>query len=347
MSRWTHFHQMTFPNAAPPTIRVQFAASTTSTKAPCASISLVTPKRHSSPTACACGPVRCVRQSLHTKLVSFVAFLFIRDVTIAFSTRKGLLTHMEHMRMDPKHQFAAQYMLSRAAAERRERDTILAAAVAGGSSLLGMAGSQNSHSRCASPAQSDTSSCNGRLSSAPSEHNGHHNDTNNNQNGPSAGGHNDSNNNNDNNNNSGTHSFGGKLSVNDVLRSQPSANHLHQQFVAAAAAAGIAASNNGNSCITNGLGSPNNPATSAAAAVVNLAAAMRMNPQQNQHGQNQQQSPSLMHHQNQNQMNHHQQHHQNLQNQPDAALRIHQAEAILRSQAEAALRLGNIFKFLN
>ena len=31
----------------------------------------------------------------------------------------GLLTHMEQMRMEPKHQFAAQYMLSRAAAERR------------------------------------------------------------------------------------------------------------------------------------------------------------------------------------------------------------------------------------
>ncbi|KAH8040017.1 hypothetical protein HPB51_009273 [Rhipicephalus microplus] len=33
----------------------------------------------------------------------------------------GLLHHMEHMRMDPKHQFAAQYLLSRAAAERREK----------------------------------------------------------------------------------------------------------------------------------------------------------------------------------------------------------------------------------
>lgn len=44
--------------------------------------------------------------------------------------------------MDPKHQFAAQYVLSRAAAERRERETLLAAvsATAGGSSLLGLAG---------------------------------------------------------------------------------------------------------------------------------------------------------------------------------------------------------------
>lgn len=36
----------------------------------------------------------------------------------------GLLTHMEHMRMDPKHQFAAQYVLSRAAAEKRERELL-------------------------------------------------------------------------------------------------------------------------------------------------------------------------------------------------------------------------------
>jgi hypothetical protein len=56
--------------------------------------------------------------------------------------------------MDPKHQFAAQYMLSRAAAERRERDSILAAAVAGGSAgLLSQIGSQNS--RGASPTHSE------------------------------------------------------------------------------------------------------------------------------------------------------------------------------------------------
>lgn len=41
-----------------------------------------------------------------------------------FRTIKGLLSHMEHMRMDPKHQFAAQYVLSRAAAERRERELL-------------------------------------------------------------------------------------------------------------------------------------------------------------------------------------------------------------------------------
>ncbi|XP_071043775.1 zinc finger protein rotund isoform X5 [Parasteatoda tepidariorum] len=39
-----------------------------------------------------------------------------------FTQESGLLHHMENMRMDPKHQFAAQYVLSRAAAERRQKD---------------------------------------------------------------------------------------------------------------------------------------------------------------------------------------------------------------------------------
>lgn len=51
---------------------------------------------------------------------------------------------MEHMRMDPKHQFAAQYVLSRAAAERRERETLLAAvsaaSAASSSGLLALTG---------------------------------------------------------------------------------------------------------------------------------------------------------------------------------------------------------------
>ena len=43
--------------------------------------------------------------------------------------------------MDPKHQFAAQYVLSRAAAERRERETLFAAAAAAAaSSSMGMNG---------------------------------------------------------------------------------------------------------------------------------------------------------------------------------------------------------------
>ena len=48
---------------------------------------------------------------------------------LAVLTTLGLLAHMDQMRMDPKHQFAAQYVLSRAANERREREALLAAAV--------------------------------------------------------------------------------------------------------------------------------------------------------------------------------------------------------------------------
>ncbi|XP_037084966.1 zinc finger protein 358-like [Pollicipes pollicipes] len=55
-----------------------------------------------------------------------------------FTHESAFLTHMDHMRMDPKHQFAAQYVLSRAAAERRERDTLLAAAAAAASSSMSM-----------------------------------------------------------------------------------------------------------------------------------------------------------------------------------------------------------------
>ncbi|XP_076358052.1 uncharacterized protein LOC143250846 [Tachypleus tridentatus] len=40
-----------------------------------------------------------------------------------FTQEAGLLLHMENMRMDPKHQFAAQYVLSRVAAENREKET--------------------------------------------------------------------------------------------------------------------------------------------------------------------------------------------------------------------------------
>lgn len=58
---------------------------------------------------------------------------------------------MEHMRMDPKHQFAAQYVLSRAAAERRERENFLAAVTASNS----MGGPASPHS-----VHSDTSSSN-------------------------------------------------------------------------------------------------------------------------------------------------------------------------------------------
>lgn len=71
--------------------------------------------------------------------------------------------------MDPKHQFAAQYVLSRAAAERRERDIMAAAAAAATGGLPLSLGA--SLGQCASPsAHSDSSSNAGeRLSSAGSE----------------------------------------------------------------------------------------------------------------------------------------------------------------------------------
>ncbi|KAF0306721.1 hypothetical protein FJT64_021847 [Amphibalanus amphitrite] len=58
-----------------------------------------------------------------------------------FTHESAFLTHMDHMRMEPKHQFAAQYVLSRAAAERRERETLFAAAAAAAAtSSMGMSG---------------------------------------------------------------------------------------------------------------------------------------------------------------------------------------------------------------
>ncbi|XP_065173226.1 zinc finger protein 135-like isoform X8 [Atheta coriaria] len=121
-----------------------------------------------------------------------------------FTHEAGLLSHMEHMRMDPKHQFAAQYVLSRAAAERRDRELLAAAGLASAASSsgllgLGMGGAASSSPMCASPsAHSDSSSGNGRLSSAGSE----------------AGGINN------NNNNCNT-------KIGDILRSN---NGLHQQY---------------------------------------------------------------------------------------------------------------------
>lgn len=283
--------------------------------------------------------------------------IFVRVLLrLSFFVFLGLLTHMEHMRMDPKHQFAAQYVLSRAAAERRDRESFIAASFASGSGLLSIntsniGGGQNS--MCASPsAQSDTSSNNERLSSAGSE----------------VGGVGLLNNNNNNNCNN-------KLSVNDVLRASSNNGHLHNQYgvdemhanrmaVMAAAANIVNQSNANNANGQSNLNSPT-PDSSAAAvqqAVVNLAAAMRMNQVANQNlnnGNPGNNGPSSttpptnndatnaaaqamlrvsmadtmmsMNHQ-----PHHQQHHQNT---PEAAIRMQQqAEAILRTQAEA-LRL--------
>ena len=52
----------------------------------------------------------------------------------------SILYTLRQMRMDPKHQFAAQYVLQRAATERREREALLAAAMSAGMSAWGMGG---------------------------------------------------------------------------------------------------------------------------------------------------------------------------------------------------------------
>ncbi|XP_068902117.1 uncharacterized protein [Tenebrio molitor] len=169
-----------------------------------------------------------------------------------FTHESGLLTHMEHMRMDPKHQFAAQYVLSRAAAERRERETLLAAvsASASGSGLLGltgMAGAASGSPMCASPsAHSDSSSGNGRLSSAGSE----------------AGGLNNNNNNNC------------TTKLNEILRSN---NGLHQQYnveeqLHNANRMAVIANMVGQGGVPPGLGSDSSAAANIAAAnIANLA----------------------------------------------------------------------------
>lgn len=251
---------------------------------------------------------------------------------------------MEHMRMEPKHQFAAQYVLSRAAAERRERETALIAAVsASGSGLL-----LGSGSLCASPSAHSDSSSTGRPSSTGSE--------------PPT----------NNNNNCAPPKLG------DLLRTATNNGH-HQQYapedlhnanrmaaIAAAAAGIMGAQAQGG--VQGALGSPVDPAVQAAAA--SLAAAMRIN-SHNVHMQQQhhQQQQSMMDSQSgtppmgndspsaaqvamnqatmrsvaesmrsmaslENQLN------QQQNQDPTTALRMQQAEALLRSQAEAALRLA-------
>ncbi|CAD7094199.1 unnamed protein product [Hermetia illucens] len=283
-----------------------------------------------------------------------------------FTHEAGLLSHMEHMRMDPKHQFAAQYVLSRAAAERRERDTLLAAAVAASASSSGLlsmgsgGGEGGTNSMCASPsAHSESSSGNGRLSSTGSDPGG----------------------NMINNNNNNCNS-----KLNEILRGGNNSGPLHpsqygvddlqanRMSLMAAAAAGIVGQTGPN--VPNNLGSPgvdSSRADAVQAAVVNLAAAMRMG-QQNMvnngpsatAGPN---APSPLSNDSASAvaaqaamnamrvsmadsmmrssmvvdpMTHHQSHHHHhQQNSPETALRMHQqAEAILRSQAEVALRLA-------
>lgn len=230
-----------------------------------------------------------------------------------FTHESGLLSHMEHMRMDPKHQFAAQYVLSRAAAERREREILASSSLGAGLGVLGSqtGGPQNLQQppMCPSPsAHSDSSSGNGRLSSAGSE--------------PGTGLLNNNNNNN-NNNMASPGPSGNKLS--EMLRagSQPgSAQQYHdemqsqqQRMTAVMAAAAVSAG------LQNSV-SPNLSPVDMAS----LAAAMRMGNNGDMSGGAQGSTGPQQ---------------QGVQaTGPEQTLRMHQAEALLRSQAEAALRLA-------
>ncbi|XP_044261557.1 Krueppel homolog 1-like isoform X9 [Tribolium madens] len=254
----------------------------------------------------------------------------------------SLLTHMEHMRMDTKHQFAAQYVLSRAAAERRERETLLAAvsASASGSGLLGltgMAGAASGSPMCASPsAHSDSSSGNGRLSSAGSE----------------AGGLN-------NNNNNCT------TKLNEILRSN---NGLHQQYNVEeqfhnANRMAVIANMVGQGGVPPGLGSDSSAAANIAAAnIANLAMRLGVTQANQVNNSSNPSTPPINNDTlsaSMNAMNAMRASMDSIRNmdamrssvmdmsspqqsqQQQDALRMQQhAEALLRSQAEAALRLA-------
>ncbi|XP_066601403.1 uncharacterized protein dati isoform X3 [Prorops nasuta] len=233
-----------------------------------------------------------------------------------FPHETGLLTHMEHMRMDPKHQFAAQYVLSRAAAERREREILASSSLGAGLGVLGnqTGGPQNLQQppMCPSPsAHSDSSSGNGRLSSADSETDFF-----------AGAGLLNNNNNNNNNNMASPGPSSNKLS--EMLRQSAgnqssSAQQYHddiqsqQQRMAVMAAA-----------VSAGLQNSSN----LSPVDVALAAAMRMSNNNDMGGGTQGST------------GHQQQGVQATGPESQQALRIQQAEAFLRSQAETALRLA-------
>ncbi|XP_050742995.1 uncharacterized protein LOC108035799 isoform X3 [Drosophila biarmipes] len=207
-----------------------------------------------------------------------------------FTHENGLLTHMESMRMDPKHQFAAQYVLSRAAAEQRERESMLAVTLAASSGTsdrmgisdaanvltMGTHNSEGSNSKCPSPSVNSECSSNGRLTSSTASDqdqdidHGLSENENSNQNITSS-----TNNNNNCTNNNSTAS--NKMVE---LRLQSSGQYtmdtdLHvanRMSLMAAAAAAVAASRPQDGVDTTAV-----PSAAVQAAVVNLAAAMRMN----------------------------------------------------------------------
>ncbi|BFG06765.1 uncharacterized protein DMAD_13667 [Drosophila madeirensis] len=209
-----------------------------------------------------------------------------------FTHENGLLTHMESMRMDPKHQFAAQYVLSRAAAEQRERESILAATIASGSAgsasgigvgegrnvlPMGVTNSGGSNSKCPSPSANSECSSNGRLSSSSTSDQDQEHDHGLSENENSS--HNNISSTNNNtlctiNNNSCNSSKMNELRLpNSSQYNMDTGLHVaNRMSLMAAAAAAVAASRP-----QEGVDCSNVPSAAVQAAVVNLAAAMRMN----------------------------------------------------------------------
>uniref|UniRef100_A0A1A9ZGG2 C2H2-type domain-containing protein n=1 Tax=Glossina pallidipes TaxID=7398 RepID=A0A1A9ZGG2_GLOPL len=193
-----------------------------------------------------------------------------------FTHENGLLTHMEHMRMDPKHQFAAQYVLSRAAAERRERGSLLAVTLAASAGtgtagtsgfmplLSGEIGSHRvinvdgggdgdgggdiSNSLCPSPSAHSECSSNGRPSSSTTSDqcSGINLLTNNNDNSMNNNNHNTNNINNNNNDNCNAN--GSSLNLGEL---HDVANRMSLMAAASAAAAAVAASTNNSAELRN------------------------------------------------------------------------------------------------
>ncbi|EDW34870.1 GL18148 [Drosophila persimilis] len=210
-----------------------------------------------------------------------------------FTHENGLLTHMESMRMDPKHQFAAQYVLSRAAAEQRERESILAATIAAGSGAasgigvgearnvlpMGVTNSGGSNSKCPSPSANSECSSNGRLSSSSTSDQDQEHDHDHGLSETENSSHNNISNTNNNtlcaNNNSCNSSKMNELRLpNSSQYNMDTGLHVaNRMSLMAAAAAAVAASRPPQ----DGIDCSNVPSAAVQAAVVNLAAAMRMN----------------------------------------------------------------------
>ncbi|KAH8418158.1 hypothetical protein KR009_006698, partial [Drosophila setifemur] len=247
-----------------------------------------------------------------------------------FTHENGLLTHMESMRMDPKHQFAAQYVLSRAAAEQRERESILAVTLAASSGPGGRIGigdarnllpigsrnSEESNSKCPSPSANSECSSNGRLSSSTASDQDQDIEQGNSENENSNQNHISSTNNNNNctNNNNCNSGKTAELCLpsSSQYRMDTDLHVANRMSLMAAAAAAVAASRP-----QDGVDASSVPNAAVQAAVVNLAAAMRMNnPSNGPTGYQQHQAdPTKTHHSHSHLHPHHHQQHQAPQHQ--------------------------------